>query len=168
MEIFINYCRNVLIESKNSSDRIFKMIADAESGVLFSLLPITALFVSTSMFTIEHVIKIDRLFLFGFYLLYFFSSGRISSHCFWNGYLSNSLLIDVAISFLPLCHFGSWSCIISWWFGLWLELDRSSGWNAKICHFDDFSFTWTYLFLWIWYHFVLFGNIWKSTYCSEM
>lgn len=57
-------------------DRIFKMIVDIESGIIFSLLPVNVITISAAMYTMEHVRELNCSFfsILKIYMLFEFQS----------------------------------------------------------------------------------------------
>lgn len=87
-----------------SPDRIFKMVANIQSGIIFSLLPINVVFMGTSLYTLENVSNtrnISNLLLhshkYGCFLVKFFAG------TFHNGHDLYTLFIGVAVVLLLFC-----------------------------------------------------------------
>lgn len=138
------------------------MIADTENGVIFSLLPINVLTLSTSLYSMEHVKNFNK---FNRWMtkteslsaLGWSRSDYFCFRCFLIG-----VFVDMAVDFLLFLYVGYWTSIGNWQYGLWLKLVQSTRWNAEIYDFDGCTIAGTHLFLWIWHDFVYIGSVRES------
>lgn len=143
--------------------RIFKIVSEINSGVIFSLLPVNAIFLALTMYNTEHVIIIlsnswnilsKRE---NFFFLVKFRLGYAS----FSRDLHNNFHV-LAIPFLLLCYMDNFTNFIHWRYWLQLRLVFLSNWIPKIYDFDYCTFTRVGFFHWIWFDSMYIGNFWKS------
>lgn len=100
------------------STRVYQMVADINSGIIFSLLPINVVGLGLTMYIVEHVKKQKHIQIPFFSILRRFNRCIFSvwfrSNYFYDKYCGHNFVIDLALVFLLFCQFNHRSRLEAW------------------------------------------------------